>query len=148
MTPYFDAGFLLTLLVHRPGSRAALETLSAFTPPFFLNFLHQLQVENFLARGQVEGNDVERRAALQGNRLWRQYLSEGVFQIGPVDWDTSCRLAINWNTHFAPKAPPPPLLLIHPAMAAVAGTSHYLGFDPRSRGVAKAAGLKLLPERL
>jgi len=148
MSPYFDAGFLLTLLVHRPASRTTLETMGTFNPPFSLNFLHQLQAENFLARGQIEGNDAERRAALQGTQLWRQYLAEGVFQIGPVDWDTSWRLAINWNAHFAHEAPPPPFLLIHPAMAAVTGTTHFLGFDPRSRNVAKAAGLKLVPDRL
>ena len=147
MTPYLDAGFLITLLIRTPGSRAAREALHRFQAPFFLNFLHQLQIENFLVRGQTEGTGEEQRAALEGNRLWRQYVDEGVFQFRGVDWETAFRMAITWNRAYTRKAPAP-LLLLHPALAAVAGASHFLSFDPRSRQTAKAGGLRALPQEL
>lgn len=147
MTPYLDSGFLITLLIKTPGSRAAREAVRRFQAPFHLNFLLQLQVENFLVRGQTEGTMEEQRAALEGNRLWRQYLDEGVFQLRGVDWETAFRVAITWNRSFT-KKPPAPLLLLHPALAAVSGASHFLSFDPRSRQAARAAGLRLLPESL
>ena len=115
--------------------------------PFFLNFLHQLQAENFLVRGQTEGTADEQRAALEGNKLWRQYVDEGVFQFRSADWETAFRVAVTWNRAYTRKAPAP-LLLLHPALAAVAGASHFLSFDPRSRQAARAAGLRLLPEEL
>jgi hypothetical protein len=147
MTPYLDAGFLITLLIKTPGSRHAREALRRCPAPFFLNFLHQLQTENFLVRGQTEGTAEEQRAALEGNRLWRQYVDEGVFQFRSVDWEAAFRVAITWNRAYTSKAPAP-LLLLHPALAAVAGASHFLSFDPRSRQAARAAGLRLLPENL
>jgi len=147
MIPYLDAGFLITLLIKTPGSRHAREALRRFQAPFLLNFLHQLQTENFLVRGQTEGTGDEQRAALEGNRLWRQYVDEGVFQFRSVDWETSYRMAITWNRAYTRKAPSP-LLILHPALAAVGGASHFLSFDPRSRQPAKAAGLRLLPEEL
>src|SRR5436190_18954617 len=42
MTPYLDAGFLLTLLVKSRGNAIAHQTLSRVTAPFALNLLHQL----------------------------------------------------------------------------------------------------------
>ena len=147
MTPYLDAGFLITLLIKTPGSRAAREALHRFQAPFVLNFLHQLQTENFLVRGQTEGTAEEQRAALEGNRLWRQYVDEGVFQFRSVDWETALRMAITWNRAYTRKAPAP-LLILHAALAAVAGASHFLSFDPRSRQAARSAGLRLLPDEL
>jgi hypothetical protein len=84
---------------------------------------------------------------LEGNRLWRGYLDEGVFQIQSVDWETAFRVAITWNRGYTTPAPAP-LLLLHPALAATAGASHFLSFDPRSRRAAKSAGLRPLPEQL
>ena len=147
MTPYLDAGFLITLLIKTPGSRPAREALRRLQAPLGLNFLHQLQAENFLVRGETEGTAEEQRAALEGNRLWRQYVEEGVFQFRSVDWETAYRVAITWNRAYTRKAPAP-LLILHPALAAVAGASHFLSFDPRSRQAARAAGLHLLPEKL
>ncbi len=147
MTPYLDAGFLITLLIKTSGSRAAREALHRFQAPFFLNFLHQLQIENLLVRGQTEGTGEEQRAALEGNCLWRQYVDEGVFQFRGVDWETAFRMAITWNRAYTRKAPAP-LLLLHAALAAVAGASHFLSFDPRSRQAAQAGGLRVLPQEL
>jgi hypothetical protein len=147
MIPYLDAGCLITLIIKAPGSRHAREAIRRFQAPFVLNFLHQLQIENFLVRGQTEGGAAEQRAALEGNRLWRQYMDEGVFQVRSVDWETAFRVAITWNRGFTTTAPAP-LLLLHPALAAVTSATHFISFDPRSRRAAKAAGLHLLPGQL
>jgi hypothetical protein len=49
MRAYPDAGFLLALLVQNTkGASRAGEVLQDWNPPFQLNFLHQLQIENFL----------------------------------------------------------------------------------------------------
>lgn len=147
MTPYLDAGFLLTLLVPTEGSPIANRLLQRLPAPFTLNFLHQLQAENLLVNLQKSDDSARQTAGLKGQMLWRNLLAEGVFQLGPVDWDTGFRLAVTWNGHSA-SPPSPPLLLLHPALAAASGATAFLSFDPRSRRVAKAAGLQLLPERL
>ena len=114
--------------------------------PIALNFLHQLQAENLLI-GLQHADTGRQVAGREGMRLWRHYLAEGVFQLTPADWDSAFRQAIRWNSQFV-NSPPLPLLILHPALAFSAGASEFLSFDPRSRAVAKAAGLKIQPERL
>ena len=147
MTPYLDSGFLLTLLVKTRGSRVANQLLRRIPGPVPLNFLHQLQAENLLVALQRSAEPARQYAGAEGQRFWKNYLAEGVFQLAPDDWDTAFRLASTWNSQ-CPDAPPPPLLLLHPALALAAGATHFLGFDPRSRDVARAHGFNLLPERI
>lgn len=147
MTPYLDAGFLLAAILKTDGSPIAHRALRQFTAPFKLNFLHQLQAENLLVNCQKSNQPAKQELGNQGFRTWRNYLAEGVFQLIPADWDSAFRNALTWNEH-AVAAPPSPLLLLHPALASVLGASHFLSFDARSRAVAKAAGLKLMPESL
>lgn len=147
MTAYLDAGFLLTLIVRTPASPLAQRVLRRARAPFNLNFLHRLQAENLLARAVLSGDKKEQSAGLAGQRIWRHFLAEGVFQVVTADWDTALLVALKWNKAFA-EAPPPPLLILHPALATVSGATHFLSFDPRPRSLAQTAGLKLLPERL
>jgi hypothetical protein len=147
MQPYLDVGFLLTVLVRTDGAPAANRILRRLGAPFVVNFLHQLQVENLLVSCQKSAAPERQALGNEGFRTWRNYLSEGVFQLTPADWDSAFRLALTWNSQ-AVAEPHLPLLLLHPALAAVGGASHFLSFDPRSRAVARAAGLKVLPERL
>ncbi len=147
MLPYLDAGFLLTVLIHTDGSAVAGQVLRGFNAPFLLNFLHQLQAENLLVNFQKSGQPERQALGNEGFQMWRNYLAEGVFQMVPTDWDSSFRVALTWNQQ-AVEAPPSPLLILHPALAAAVGASHFLSFDPRSRKMAKAAGIKLLPEAL
>jgi hypothetical protein len=86
MTPYLDAGFVITLLINTSASRHAREVIRPFQAPFILNSLHHLQLENFLSRARLEGTKAERLAGAASERLWRQYLAEGVVQISDVDW--------------------------------------------------------------
>jgi len=144
MTPYFDLGFLLTLLVKSPARRAAWEITNRFSPAYRLNFLQELQIENgFTRQLTTQRADV----GTQGLRLWNQYLDEGVFHVTSEEWDTAFRLAIGWNRNLTRKVPPTTFIL-HPALASASGATHFLSFQSESRQVARTAGLKLLPERL
>ena len=144
MTPYFDLGFLLTLLVKSPARRAAWEITNRFSPPYRLNFLQELQIENgFTRQLATQRADV----GTQGLRLWNQYLDEGVFHLTSEEWDTALRLAIGWNRNFTRNVPATTFIL-RPALASASGATHFLSFQSESRQVARTAGLKLLPERL
>ena len=145
MSPYLDGGFLLTLLVKTGGTATANRLLRGHAP-IALNFLHQLQAENLLI-GLQHADTGRQVAGREGMRLWRHYLAEGVFQLTPADWDSAFRQAIRWNSQSV-DAPPLPLLILHAALAVSAGATEFFSFDPRSRAVAKAAGMKIQPERL
>jgi hypothetical protein len=147
MIPYLDAGFLLTLLINTEGSATAKAVLANCPPPFAIGLLHQLQAENLFVQLDKSGHADRQRAGKTALRLWGWYFAEGFFESAEPDWDTSFRLAITWNA-ASPAAPPPPLLLLHPALAVVSESTHFLSFDPRSRAIARQAGLEILPERL
>ena len=131
MTPYIDVGFLSVLLVKTPGRSVAWRALQRFQPPYPLNYLHHLQIENLLARCQLDSDDKVKAVGLEGARLWKSYMAEAVFEIGSVGWDSAFRAAISWTRTLTSDVLF--LLLLHPALAAESGASHFLSFDPRAR---------------
>lgn len=147
MTPYIDAGFLLTLLVRVEGSVISNAILRELEPPIGINSLHLLQVENFLFQNKFSIDEAHRLFEPQAQRTWTQYLSEGVFIEVSLNWENAFALARTWNRRRS-HHPALPLLLLHPALAVLAESTHFLSFDPRSRQIARLAGLKLLPARL
>src|SRR5262245_6322757 len=132
MKAYIDAGLLLSVLVHTDYSAEANDILQRFPGPVSLNYLHQLQAENFLHHKARRLQEAQR-----GLQIWRQYLWERIFEFDAVDWDNAFRLAIDWNRNqvFAPA----PLLILHPALAILSEATHFASFDTRSRKVAKSA---------
>ncbi len=148
MKAYLDAGFLLTTIVPTVRGRpTAQQILRDIDGPCTLNFLHQLQVEHMIVGLQTSPEKARVSTGNDGRLLWRNYLAEGVFQILPADWDSAFRLSISWNNRCV--SPPPPfMLMLHPALAAVGGATHFASFDPRSREIARSAGMRLLPETL
>lgn len=148
MQAYLDAGFLLTAIIQTTrGSSVACQLMRELEAPFFLNYLHQLQIENLLVSLQKSSERNRQTIGNKGQLLWRNYFAEGVFQLAATDWDGGFRVAIARNTqHIGELAPF--LLLLHPALASVAGATHFLSFDPHSREVARSAGLTILPEAL
>jgi hypothetical protein len=147
MKVYLDAGLLFTTLVETHGSGEANQILHDASPPFELNLLHHLQAENFIAKLLTAEDLARQNAGGKASRLWQRYLDEGVFQFVEPNWQDALRLSIAWTRRYTSE-PPVPLLILHPALAVLSGATHFSCFDPRSRLIAKAAGLKLLPQRL
>lgn len=147
MTHYLDLGFLLCLVAKAPGSAAAWEAVRKLPQPLLLTSLQALQVENGL-RKRMLGTDTKLQAiAARAWGLWQFYLNELVFSLAPAPWDAALALARSWNER-APKEPPTSSFLLHPAIAASCGCTHFLSFQPESRALAAAAGMILVPARL
>jgi hypothetical protein len=144
MNPYLDGGFLLVLLTRTPGTSIASSILRQMSPPVPINFLHQLQAENLLIRFQRDPNPDLQINGNEGLRLWNHYLSEGVFSLISIDWESCWRNAVTW-TRLHQSAPPSPWLFLHPALAVTVGATHFCSFDPRPREIARSRGLTLLP---
>jgi hypothetical protein len=147
MRAYLDAGLLFTTLLETDGSAAANHILQAAEAPFELTLLHQLQAEHLITRLLTSKEAPRQSAGGKASRLWQRYTAEGVFQIIEPDWQDAIRLSIAW-TRRETEEPPSPLLVLHPCLALVNGATHFASFDPRSRLLAKRAGLKLLPLKL
>ena len=147
MTPYLDAGFLITLLVKTNGTAIANETLPEVEMPCRITRFHELQAKTFLFQYLFSGDAVQRGAAENGLNRWNWYLGEGIFEMVDVDWSTVFESATK-IVEDGNEAPPAPLLVLHPILAAYSGATHFLSFDPRSRGIARALGLKVLPEKI
>lgn len=144
--PYLDFTFLIRLVLRTQGTRLASRTLSSFKPPFLLNDLLVLQVENFLEQATIR--EPESTALVRhGRAFWEREFSELVFQSQSVDWSAACHEAIRLN-RGANAWPGTPLALLHLAAALQVEATHLLSFDIRQRALARKSGLVVLPEVL
>jgi hypothetical protein len=146
MRVYLDAGLLFTTLLETDGSATANQILQSADAPFELTLLHHLQAEKLIARLLSSSEAPRRNAGGKASLLWQRYTAEGVFQFVEPDWQDALRLSISWTRGYQAE-PPAPLLVLHPCLALLNGATHFASFDPRSRSLAKSAGLKLLPSR-
>jgi hypothetical protein len=147
VTHYLDLGFLLCLVTKAPGNVPAWEAIRKLPQPIPVTAWQALQVENGL-RKRVLGPDPKLQAvAARAWGLWQFYLREMVFTLAPAPWDSALALARSWNEQM-PSEPPSSSFLLHPALAAACGCTHFLSFQPESRPVAAAAGMILLPAKL
>lgn len=147
MTHYLDLGFLLCLVTKTSGSRVAWEAVRTLPQPLLITSFQALQVENGL-RKRLLGPDAKLQAvAARAWGLWQFYLREMVFALAPAPWDAALELARSWNER-TPKEPPTSSFLVHPAVAASCGCTHFLSFQPECRALAAAAGMSLVPARL
>jgi hypothetical protein len=147
MTHYLDLGFLLCLVTKATGSRAAWEIVRAIPQPLLVTTFQALQVENGLRKRMLGPDPKLQAVAARAWALWQFYLREMVFAFAPAPWDAAMALARSWNERTATE-PPGSSFLIHPAVAASCGCSHFLSFQPECRALAAAAGMTLLPARL
>jgi len=147
MTHYLDVGFLLCLVTRASGTPVAWETVRTLSQPLSLTTLQALQVENGLRKRMLGSDQKLQAVAARAWGLWQFYLHEMVFALTPAPWDAALALARSWNER-TPEAPPSSSFLLHPAIAASCGCTHFLSFQPESRALAAAAGMRLLPARL
>lgn len=148
MKAFLDSGFLLTLLLKTSGSKKAWEIARHLNEPLFLGRLQILNTENRLQR-EIEADDsTDPQRAVAANALqnFRWYLEQQVFRPVPLDYDIAIDLAYQWQRRA--NATLPALLLLWPALAVASGAGLFLSFDPRTRLLARSAGLKLLPQKL
>lgn len=144
MRPYLDFSFLARLLFNERASRLAVETLSRFQPPFCLNDLHVLQVENF-HRQAAAHDTLAVPLVKRGAGLWRNYQTELVFVVEPVEWHRVHGQAIaltgQSEAWFGT-----PLAMLHLTAAELWGATHLLSFDKHQRILAAKLGFTVLPE--
>lgn len=148
MRPFLDSGFLLTLLFRTSDSPAAWKIAHQLDEPLLLASLQVFNTDNRLQR-QIQADDstpAQRAVAAASLQRFRWYLEQQVFHAVPLDYDIAIRLAYQWQRRSPQTLPA--LLLLWPALAVTAGVTHFLSFDPRTRLLAKSAGLYLLPQRL
>ena len=148
MKPFLDSGFLLTLLLNTNGSPKAWEISRKLSGPMTLAALQVLNTENRLQR-EIEAEDStspQRAAAAAALQNFRWYLEQHVFLSVRLDYDISIELAYQWQKRS--KTTLPALILLWPALAVTSGATHFLSFDARTRHLARASGLRLLPETL
>ena len=147
MTHYLDLGFLLCLVTKSPGSPVAWETIRNLAQPLPLTVFQALQVENGLRQRMFDADPKLQAVAARAWGLWQFYLREMVFALTLAPWDAAFALARSWNERTA-EQPPTSSFLLHPALAASCGCTHFLSFQRESRALATAAGMKVLPARL
>ena len=148
MKSFLDTGFLLTLLFKTGGSQSAWEIARRIETPLFIASLQIFTTENRILR-QIEAPEStpnQRSMAANALQNLRWYLEQQVFLPISIDYEIAIDLASQWQKQAQQVLPA--LLLLWPAMAATIGATTFLSFDPRTRQLAKSAGLKLLPEKL
>jgi hypothetical protein len=147
VTHYLDLGFLLCLVTKAPGSSVAWAAVRTLPQPIPLTGFQALQVENGLRKRLFHADPKLQAAAARAWGLWEFYQGEQVFVLEPAPWDAAFALARSWNGRLS-GAPPTSSFILHPAIAAACGCSHFLSFQPESRTLAAAAGLRLVPAKL
>ena len=148
MKPFLDTGFLLTLLLTTHGSAKAWEIARRLDGPLSVASFQIFSIENGLRR-QIEADDstsADRAGAANALQNLGWYLDQQVFRPIRLDYDIAIDLALQWQKQR--RTTLPALLLLWPALAVTTGASEFLSFDPRTRQLARASGVKLLPEKL
>jgi hypothetical protein len=129
-------------------SAKAWEIARKLDGPLSLATFQIFTIENRLQR-EIEANGstaAERAVAANALQNFRWYMDQQVFRAIRLDYDIAIDLAYRWQQQS--RATLPALLLLWPALAATIGASHFLSFDPRTRRLASASGVNLLPEKL
>jgi hypothetical protein len=148
MKPFLDSGFLATLLMETSGSEVAWKITRHLETTLLLASFQTFHIENRLQREVESEQSTPREQAMATAALqrFRWYLDQNVFQSIPIDYELAIHLALEWQRRSRKVIPA--LLLLWPALAVTAGASHFLSFDPRTRALAQAADLALLPLKL
>lgn len=147
MTHYLDLGFLLCLVTKAPGSQTAWDLVNSLPQPIVITGYQAFQLENGLRIRRFAEDPKMQAAAASASALWDFYKREMVFVLEAAPWEAAFDLARQWNERI-PSAPPGGTFILHPALAAAMGCTHFLSFEPRSRDFALAAGMVVLPELL
>ena len=79
-------------------------------------------------------------------KLLNWMTQQEIINVVEIDYTEMIAMAENWTGKL--RTPMPSLLLLWASCAVISGAEVFLSFDPRTRALAKGAGLKVLPESL
>jgi len=145
---WLDTGFLLTILTHRSGAEEAWALLRKIESSVGISSLQLFVVKHGLTKAMIDLNAPEEllEVCVRATKLLNWLLQQDVLKPVELEYEEMIALADSWVGKL--RTPLASLLILWPAAAVVSGAKIFLSFDPRTRALAKAAGLKLLPERL
>ena len=145
---FVDTGFLLAILTHRSGAEKGWALLKDCGAPAGISSLQLFFVRHGLAKCLVDPDETEeiREVSVRAIKLLNWLIQQEVIKAVEIDYTEVITVAETWASKL--RTPVSSLLLLWPVCAALSGAKAFLSFDPRTRILAKGAGLKLLPERL
>jgi hypothetical protein len=145
---FLDTGFLLALLTHRSGAEKGWALLKNHDTPAGISSLQLFFVRHGLSKSVIDPKETEevRDISVRAIKLLNWLTEQEVIRMVEIDYAEVIATAESCAIKL--RTPMPSLLLIWPACAVVSGMETFLSFDPRTRALAKGAGLKVLPERL
>ena len=148
MTAFLDSGFLLTILTHRSGAAKAWALLKGSGMPVAISSLQLFLIRHGLQKRLLEPDESEEAhsVAVSAIKLLNWLIQQEVITPVELDYTEVLAVAESWSSKL--RTPVPSLLLIWAACAATSGSDAFLSFDPRTRALARGAGIKVLPEKL
>ena len=148
MKPFLDTGFLLTILTHRAGAETAWTLLKECERPVIVSSLQLFFVRHVLSKTLLDPkeNSEIHDLSVGAIKLLNWLTDQEIFHSPEIDYQEVVGVAAAWGDKL--RTPLPSLLVLWSACAVVSGADTFLSFDPRTRSLTKAAGLKVLPERL
>ena len=148
MKGFLDTGFLLTILTHRSGAETAWALLKDCEMPARISSLQLFFVRHGLTKNLVDPNATKpvQEISVGAIKLLNWLLHQDVISPQDINYSEAVAVAESWAGKL--RTPLPSLLLIWAACAAISGANAFLSFDPRTRALAKGAGLKVMPEKL
>lgn len=148
MQPFLDTGFLLTILTHRSGAETAWTLLKECDRPVVVSSIQLFFIRHGLAKTLLDPRESSEIHDLSVGaiKLLNWLMQQEIIHSPGIDYQEVVTVAQAWADQL--RTPIPSLLILWSACAAVSGADVFLSFDPRTRSLAKAAGLKILPERL
>ena len=148
MKIFLDAGFLVTILTHRTGAETAWALLKDCETPTIISSLQLFLIRHGLNKSLLDPKESAeiQDLSVRAIKLLNWLTQQEIIQSAEIDYQEVVSVAETWADKL--RTPVPSLIILWAAYAAVSGASTLLSFDPRTRALAKAAGLKLLPEKL
>jgi hypothetical protein len=148
VTGFLDTGFLLTILTHRSGATKAWALLKDCEMPAAISSLQLFFIRHGLQKNLLEPNEADeiQEVSVAALKLLDWMTQQEVVKSVELEYAEAIAVAESWIGKV--RTPLPSLLVMWAACAAVLGADVFLSFDPRTRALAKGAGLKVLPEKL
>ena len=146
--PFLDSGFLLTILTHRAGAETAWALLKECERPVIISSLQLFFIRHGLGKTPLDPKESSEIHDLSVGaiKLLNWLIQQEIIHSPEIDYQEVVSVAGAWADKL--RTPLPSLLVLWSASATVSGADLFLSFDPRTRSLTKAAGLKVLPERL